>query len=78
LALQQKLLAEYEQIGQPAGFTNEEVGECLLALGREAEARPFFAKAHEALSQMDWLVAAEPERLDRLARLMFRPTNIDG
>ena len=69
LALQQKLLAEYEQIEQPAGFTNEEIGECLLALGREEEARPFFAKAHEELSQVDWLVASEPDRLTRLAQL---------
>lgn len=69
LALQQELLGVYQQIGQPSGFINEEVAECLLALGQGDEARPFFAKAHEELSQVDWVVALEPERLERLARL---------
>lgn len=69
LALQQALLVEYREIGQSAGFTHEEVAECLWALGREAEARPFFAQAYGELSKMAWLAAAEPERLERLNRL---------
>ena len=69
LALQQALLAEYEALAQPSGYTFEEVGECLLALGRGGEARPFFAQAYAQLSQMAWLVEAEPERLARLKQL---------
>lgn len=69
LALQQALLAEYQGVGQTDGFVNEEIGECLLALGQGAEARPYFAQAHEELSQMDWLAALEPERLARLEQL---------
>ncbi len=69
LALQQALLAEYKDVGQTDGFVYEEIGECLLALNREEEARPYFAQAHEELSQVDWLVALEPERLQRLKQL---------
>lgn len=69
LALQQALLAEYKGVGQTDGFVYEEIGECLLELDRADEARPYFANAYEALSQVDWLVAAEPERVARLAEL---------
>ena len=69
LAIQQALLAESQEQGQPAGFTNEEMGECLLALGRADEARPYFAQAHKELLEVDWFVATEPERLARLAEL---------
>ena len=40
LAQQHELLAEEVAAGEAAGFTWEEIGECLLALGREVEARP--------------------------------------
>lgn len=66
LAVQQALLAEHEATGQADGFVFEEIGECLLGLGQEAEARPFFAQAYAELSQLDWL---EPGRLARLQRL---------
>jgi len=69
LALQQALLAEYEGVGQTDGFVYEEIAECLLALDRGEEARPYFAQAHQELSQVDWFVASEPERLARLAEL---------
>ena len=66
LALQQALLAEYQGVGQTDGFVYEELGECLLALGRGDEARPYFAHAYNELSQLDWLAADEPERMARL------------
>ena len=69
LALQQALLAEYEQVEQPASFTHEEIAECLLALGRGEESRPFFAQAYSELSKMEWLAASEPDRLARLNQL---------
>lgn len=48
------------------GYVEEEMGENLLALGREEEARPHFARAYEKLSQDDWLVKNEAARLERL------------
>lgn len=61
LALQQKLT--------PDGYVNEEIGECLLALGRPEEAKSYFARAYELLSKNEWLVANEPQRLQRMRDL---------
>jgi tetratricopeptide (TPR) repeat protein len=69
LAGQQALLAETEASGKPDGYVHEELGECLLRLGREEEARPHFRQAYRLLSRDAWLVAEEPARLERLQRL---------
>lgn len=58
--------------GASNGFVSEEIGECLLALGREQEARPHFARAWALLSQDLWLAEAEPARLARLRTLGVR------
>ncbi len=50
------------------GFVYEELGECLHALGKPGEARPYFRKAYELLSQIDW-VAGDAEQLERLRSL---------
>ncbi len=69
LARQQALLAEHTAAGSRDGFVLEELGECLLALGRADEASPYFAQAHAELSQDPWLVESEPARLARLKAL---------
>ena len=69
LAAQQALLAEYEADGETSGYTQEEIGECLLALGRDDEAVPHFAAAWQELHQDQWLADAEPERIARLKEL---------
>ncbi|MGE3166345.1 MAG: tetratricopeptide repeat protein [Planctomycetota bacterium] len=65
LAIQQELLAA----GDATGFVHEELGECLLALGRDQEAVPHFARAAEALGQDPGFLRREPDRVDRLRRL---------
>ncbi len=69
LARQQALQADYAAVGGSDGFVFEELAECLLALGRGDEARPYFALAHTALSQDAWLAEGEPARLARLKAL---------
>ena len=69
LAAQLALEGDCAAAGAPDGFVFEELGECLLALGREDEARPWFARAYDALAQDPWLAEAEPERLERLRRM---------
>ena len=69
LAMQEALLAESEARKEPDGFVHEEMGECLLVLGRAEEARPQFGKAHELLAKDPWLTRDEPERLARLGRI---------
>jgi tetratricopeptide (TPR) repeat protein len=55
--------------GVEDGYVHEERGECLLALGRDDEARLAFARACELLSADEWLVQSEPDRLARLRDL---------
>ncbi len=69
LSKQLTLKAEYEAAGESDGYVFEELGECLLALDRAQEAQPYFAKAHEILSQDTWLAEKEPARLARLREL---------
>ena len=69
LSKQITLKAEYEAAGESDGYVFEELGECLLALDRAQEAQPYFAKAHELLSQEVWLAEKEPERINRLKNL---------
>ncbi len=52
-----------------AGYVSEEIGECLLLLGRAEESKEYFKKAHEHLSKDIWLQANEKSRLERLKQL---------
>ena len=69
LAMQQALLEEHAAAGSSDAYVEEEIGECLLALGRVAASRPHFARAYAALKDDPWLRDGEPERLARMARL---------
>lgn len=69
LALQLELAEEREKLEKPGEYVFEEIAECLYALGRTEESRPYFARAHEMLSKDPWLVADEPARLERLSDL---------
>jgi tetratricopeptide (TPR) repeat protein len=67
LAAQQALETAMAEAGAPAdGFVHEEIAECLVALGRAEEARPWYAQAHAALAQDPWFAEAEPARLARM------------
>jgi tetratricopeptide (TPR) repeat protein len=69
LERQRTLWEAAQEAGDSDGFIQEELGECLLALGREEEARPWFSQAHQILSQDPWLTANEPARIVRLKEL---------
>lgn len=56
------------ETGPEDGFVYEELAECLYALGEVGQARPYFQKAHEVLSMVDW-VAADVARMGRLRQL---------
>lgn len=66
LAMQESL---YAANPDGEGYTEEELGECLWALGRKDEARGWFEKAHARLSKDEWLQANDADRLARLERL---------
>jgi tetratricopeptide (TPR) repeat protein len=69
LSVQLALQAEFEAANEKDGYVFEEIGECLLALNRSEEARPYFYRAYELLVQDPWLVEKEPDRLARLKKL---------
>ncbi len=69
LSKQLILHAEFESAGETDGFVFEEIGECLLALKRGDDAKPYFAKAYEVLSKDEWLAESEPIRIVRLKQL---------
>jgi tetratricopeptide (TPR) repeat protein len=75
IALAEQRLIEWELTagGKDAGYSWEEIAECLASLGRPTEARPYFAKAYVALSKDPWLLANEPERLARLLASSLEP-----
>ena len=72
LAEQQALAAELETEGEVDGYVDEELAECLLALGRGDDARAHFSRAYAELSGDAGLRATEPERLERLRSLGAR------
>ena len=58
-----------EQGLETDGYVFEEIAECLLLLGETDEARAYFAKAYDLLSEDQWLVANQADRLKRLKEL---------
>jgi tetratricopeptide (TPR) repeat protein len=69
LQMQQSLAKDLVAAGERDGYVSEEIGECLLALGRGAEAAPHFAAAWRELRRDGWLVDHEGARLERLRTL---------
>ena len=69
LALQLARCTEYEAEGEKPGYTYEEIGECLLAIGQPKDATPYFALAYKQLSQDPWLSEHESDRIRRLKNL---------
>ena len=62
------ILRELEAAGKRDGFTEEEIAESLFALGRPAEAKPYFKAAYDKLSEISW-VAKDTGRIERLDKL---------
>ena len=70
LELQRALLKDNEaDNGSTNSYVFEEIAECLYALDKPEEAKPYFQKAYDMLSQDAWLVANEAARLERLKEL---------
>ena len=69
LAAQETLLRECELAREPDGYVHEEIGECLLALGKAKAATPHFARAYELMSKDPWFPPTESARLQRIKEL---------
>jgi len=66
LTIQKAVEKRMEAAHEPNGYVYEEIAECLLALKRPDEARPYFAQAYDLLSRDMDLVRSEPKRVQRL------------
>lgn len=71
LSRQLALEQEWAEDGETDGYVFEEIGECLLALNRAEEARPYFSTAYMLLKADPWLAENEPARLERLQQLGY-------
>src|SRR5439155_16688304 len=69
LSRQRALLKQDKDEKSPDGYVYEEIGECLTAQQKPAEAAPWFRKAYDALSQDPWLTRDQPARIARLLTL---------
>lgn len=63
LELQRGLESEHQAAGTVDGYVFEELAELLAAMGQEDEARGYFQKAYDELSQDEWFAENEAERL---------------
>lgn len=66
LTIQRALEAEHRAAGTVDGYVFEEIAENLAALGKPDEAKPYFGKAVDELSQDDWFAKNEAARLTSL------------
>lgn len=69
LAMQLRLEKDTTEANAPDGYVYEEIAEIYLAQGKQAEAKPYFAKAASVLGADSWFVESEKARLTRLQEL---------
>ena len=69
VAIDRQIIAEAEAAGEPDGYFEEELAECLHAQGKMDAAKPHFRRAYKELSKDAWLTEHEPQRLERLKQL---------
>jgi tetratricopeptide (TPR) repeat protein len=69
LAMQLAIEAEAAAAAEPDGYVFEEIAEIYLVKNEAAKAKPYFAKAVEALTKDTWFSENEADRLARMRQL---------
>ena len=69
LALQLMIETEAAEAAEPDGYVFEEIAEIYLVNNEPARAKPYFAKAVEALSKDTWFAENEGDRMARMRQL---------
>ena len=69
LTMQLVIEAEAAEAAEPDGYVFEEIAEIYLVKNDPAKAKPYFAKAVEALSKDSWFAENEGDRLARMRQL---------
>lgn len=68
-ALAMQLALEFETAAEPDGYVFEEIAEIYVAKNEPAKAKPYFAKAADALGADKWFAENESKRLARMRQL---------
>ena len=63
------IVQEVHEAGFTQGWVHEELGECLLALGREEDSKAHFQRAFELFETDPWYPPTEGARLARIRKL---------
>lgn len=66
LAIIEPIAKDLKSKNQPDGYISAEYGQCLAAVGRQDDARPFLIEAFQMLSKDNYMVKNEPEELQRI------------
>jgi tetratricopeptide (TPR) repeat protein len=69
LAVIEPIARDLKAKNQADGYISAEYGQCLAAVGRAGEAKPFLVEAYERLSKDDYMVKYEPEELRHIKQL---------
>ena len=69
LALQLVIETEAAEAAEPDGYVFEEIAEIYLVKNEPAKAKPYFAKAVDALSKDTWFADNQGDRLARMKQL---------
>jgi tetratricopeptide (TPR) repeat protein len=69
LAMQLAIEIEAAEAAEPDGYVFEEIAEIYLVKNEPAKAKPYFAKAVEALSKDAWFAENDNDRLARMKQL---------
>ncbi len=69
LAMQMAIETDAAEAAEPDGYVFEEIAEIYLVKNEPEKAKPYFAKAVEALSKDTWFAENEGDRLTRMRQL---------
>jgi tetratricopeptide (TPR) repeat protein len=69
LTIIEPIAKDLKSKGQPDGYISAEYGQCLVAVGRADEAKPYLTEAYEILKSDDYMVKYEPDELRHLNEL---------
>jgi tetratricopeptide (TPR) repeat protein len=75
MKMQLELLDLNEFLGNPSGYVYEELGELYLLLNDEAKSAKHFAQAWQVLSNDQWLMQNEIDRMQRIKKLARLKSN---
>jgi hypothetical protein len=69
LAIIEPIAKDLKSKDTPDGYISAEYGQCLVAVGRADEAKPYLVEAYGILSKDDYMMKYEPDQLRHIKEL---------